>query len=249
MGDLLDDHGNLLATFRQRFRCWWGRPILELHIEIEPKAPPTGYPWHASYAARFAWRDDKAYLFRGVNLLSFQTTHTRPETPDWFEIRSGSERAALLTGGLPFLQRQGTRMIDVILLSEGEACRSFELGLILDEEDPARAALDFVTPAITLPVTKGPPHVGASGWLFHVDASNVVLTSLRPAAAGDAVIARLLETRNAGTQAELRCVRQPTRAVLLDERDVELGEAAVTGDAVGLYFAPGEMQRVRVDFS
>jgi len=248
-GELVDGHGEVLASFHQRLRCWWGRPILEIHIELEPMIPPTGYPWHAAYAARFAWRDDKAHLFRGVNLVSFSTTHTRPESPDWFEIRSGSERTALLTGGLPFLQRQGTRMVDVILLPEGETHRTFELGLVLDDEDPAQAAVDFVTPGVVLSVRAGPPHVGTTGWLLHVDASNIVVTSIRPVATGsDAIVVRLLETRNVGVQVELRCIRPPTRAVQLDERDMELGEASVSGDAVGLYLAAGEMQRVRIEF-
>ena len=29
-GDLLDDHDRVLATFRQRFRAWLGRPVLEI---------------------------------------------------------------------------------------------------------------------------------------------------------------------------------------------------------------------------
>ena len=50
-----------------RLRAWLSRPVLDVRIDLEPHHPPTGYPWHAYYAARFAWRDDRAALLRGVN--------------------------------------------------------------------------------------------------------------------------------------------------------------------------------------
>jgi alpha-mannosidase len=249
-GVILDGYENVLATYRQRFRAWWGRPLLELRIEIHPAAPPTGYPWHAHYCARFAWRDERAPLFRAVNLVPHFSTHTRPETPDYLEIRSGSARTTILTGGLPFHQRHSQRMLDVILIAEGETTEVFDLALGLDLEEPAQAAVDFITSPVAVPTSKGPPHIGASGWLFHLDAGNLVLTSLRPAPDGaDAVVARLLECRGVATQAELRCARNPVRAILLDDRDEVWGDLPVTGDAVALHLDAGAMQRVRIEFS
>src|SRR5205807_2422814 len=64
-GVLLDNQEQVLARFRQRFRAWLGRPILDLRIEIEPQHLPEGYPWHSYYGARFAWRDERALLLRG----------------------------------------------------------------------------------------------------------------------------------------------------------------------------------------
>ncbi len=249
-GAVLDGHQSVLATFRQRFRLWWARPLLELRIELYPNEPPVGYPWHAYYGARFAWRDERAPLFRAVNLINHLTHHPRPETPYYLEIRSGAARTAILTGGLPFHQRHSQRMLDVILIPESETSRVFELALGLDLEEPVQAAMDFITSPVMVPTKNGPPHIGASGWLFHIDAANLVLTSLRPALDGsDAIIARLVESRGLATQAELRCTRNPTRAVVLDERYQPLNELAVTGDAVSLDFAPGAIQRVRVEFS
>jgi hypothetical protein len=249
-GAILDGHQNVLATYRQRLRAWWGRPLLEMRIELYPTEPPVGYPWHAYYGARFAWRDVSAPIFRGVNLTNWLTTHTRPETPEFLEVRSGSARTAILTGGLPFHQRHSQRMVDILLLPEGETARVFELALGLDLDEPNQAALDFITPPLVVPVANGPPHVGTSGWLFHVDASNLALTTLRPAADGaDAVVARLVECRGVATPAELRCARNPVRAVQVDERDHVLGELPVVGDAVTLHFAAHEMQRVRVEFA
>jgi hypothetical protein len=141
-------------------------------------------------------------------------------------------------------------MLDVILLTEGETARSFDLAIGVDLEEPTQAAQDWLTPPVVVPTTSGPPHVGTSGWLFHLDASNLLLTSLRPVAEGaDAVVARIVECRGVATAAELRCARNPVRAVLVDERDRTLAEIPVSGDLVPLNFAAHDMQRVRVDFA
>ena len=86
---LLDAKDEVLASVRQRFRAWVGRPLLEMRIDIKPVQPPKGYPWHAYYGARFAWRDEKAVLMRGVCGTAYATSHTRPETPDYLELRVG----------------------------------------------------------------------------------------------------------------------------------------------------------------
>ena len=39
-GVILDEQNQTLATFRQRFRAWLGRPMLDVRIEIEPVACP-----------------------------------------------------------------------------------------------------------------------------------------------------------------------------------------------------------------
>jgi hypothetical protein len=248
-GALLGEEEQVLAKFRQRFRAWLGRPVLELRIEIYPEHAPQGYPWHAYYGARFAWRDERATLLRGVNGTNYITTHTRPQTPDYLEVRQARQSTVLFPGGLPFHQRHEGRMLDMILIPEGETCRTFDLALGLDRDYPMQTALGMITPAPLVPVAKGPPHVGAAGWLFHLDAPNLVLTSLKPAANGaDAVIARLLECAAYSGQAELRCVRNPSLAVLLDAAGNTLMDASVNGDAVSFETAPGDLVQLRIEF-
>jgi hypothetical protein len=246
-GALLDAHQNVLATFRQRFRAWLGRPLLELRIEIYPERPPQGYPWHAYYGARFAWRDERATLVRGTFGAAAVTTQTRPVTPDFLELREGRRRTLLLPGGLPFHQRQGTRMLDVVLMPEGESARTFDLALGLDRDHPMQTAWGLASPVIAVPVTKGPPHVGPSGWLFHLDAPNVLLTSLRAVPDAPAVTAVLLECAGFVGAAELRCPRDPASAQFL-----EAGQPWQTlmtqGDAVQLDIAANDLVELRVDF-
>ena len=55
-----------------------------------------------------------------MNGENAQTGYTRPVSPDYLEVRLAAERSFLFTGGLPFLQRHGSRMVDVILIPEGE---------------------------------------------------------------------------------------------------------------------------------
>jgi hypothetical protein len=249
-GVLLDGQNQPLARFRQRFRAWLGRPILDLRIEIEPNEPPHGYPWHAYYGARFAWRDERAMLLRGVNGASAVTTHSRPETPDYLEIRLGRQNTILFPCGLPFHQRHGGRMLDILLVCPGEQTRVFDLAVGLDRDYPMQTALSLVTPAPVAATAQGPPHVGADGWLFHLDAPNLLLTSLRPATDHpSALVARLLECSGFAAQAELRCVRDPQRAVLLDALGTPQMELAAQGDAVSLEVARYDLAQLRVEFS
>lgn len=259
-GVLLGEQEQVLARFRQRFRAWLGRPLLDLRIEIEPAQPPAGYPWHAYFGARFAWRDERAVLLRGVNGTGFITTHNRPQTPDFLEIRIARQSTVILPGGLPFHQRVEGRMADVILIPEGEKSTTFDLGIGLDREYPMQTALGLISPPVVVATTKGPPHIGASGWLFHLDAPNLLMSRMipggmqrdedaAPPGVKDAITARLLECAAHSGLAEFRCVRNPTRAVLLDARGGFLVEPSITGDAVLLEVSPGDLVHLQVDFS
>jgi alpha-mannosidase len=151
-------------------------------------------------------------------------------------------------------------MVDIILMPEGEAVQAFDLGIGLDREHPMQTALGMVTPVPLVPTDKGPPHVGDTGWLFHLDAPNLVLTGMRPGGLErrdaeplpdltDAVTARLLECTGYHSSAEFRCVRDPLRAALLDARGTRLMDASVSGDAVLFDVAPGDLMQVQVEFS
>lgn len=251
-GHIVNEHDQELASFRQRVRAWVGRPALEMRIEITPTHRPTGYPWHAYYGARFAWRDERAATFRGVNGANSQSTYPRPVSPDYLEFRIGSERTFLFTGGLPFVQRHGQRMLDVVLIPEGEAATTFDLLIAADRENPMPTASGWTAPAPVVETAKGPPPVGASGWLAAVDLPSLLLTSLRPAAPGEgmtrAVAARFIETAGYGGAAELRFARDPNRAVLIDLNGQLLHEVALTGDAIPLEFSAGEMIGVKAEW-
>jgi alpha-mannosidase len=249
-GHLLGEQGEVLATFRQRFRAWLSRPLLEIHVELTPARPPEGYPWHAYYAARFAWREESAALLRGAFGQASLTSQTRPETPEFLEVRAGRHNTVVFPGGLPFHQRNGGRMLDVVLVCEGETQTHFDLGVGLDRGQPAQTALGIASPLGVVACTQGPPHVGETGWLFHLDAPNVLLSSLRPAdGSPDGVVASLLEVAGQGVQAGFRCVRNPARAVVQDLRGHVTQDAITEGDQVQVEVGPYDLLRLRVEFS
>jgi len=256
-GELLGDQNQVLATFQQRVRAWLGRPLVEMRIELHPAQGSAGYPWHAYFGCRFAWRDERALLMRGSGGTSYLTTHTRPQTPDFLELRQGGMATLILPGGLPFHQRQEGRMLDIILQPEGEQATVFDIGIALDRDMPMQTALGLTSPIAVVPTAKGPPHVGSSGWLFHLDAPNLLLTRLMPgpmehgsaAPSQDAVTARLFECAGHSGHAELRCVRDPKRAVLLDARGQFVLAASPIGDAVPLEVSPNDLVHVQVEFS
>jgi alpha-mannosidase len=124
-----------------------------------------------------------------------------------------------------------------------------------------QTALGLTTPVPLIATDKGPPHIGTTGWLFHLDTSNLVLTGMRPGGLElrevaadsasdlvDAVTARLLECAALSGHAEFRCVRNPRRAVLLDARGNRLLEASIAGDAVQFEVTPGDFVQVQVEF-
>jgi hypothetical protein len=261
-GVLLGEQEQVLAKFRQRFRVWLGRPVLELRIELLPELPAAGYPWHAYYGARFAWRDERGVLLRGVNGTGYLSAHVRPQTPDFLELRLARQSTVIFPGGLPFHQRQEGRMVDVILAPGGETAQAFELGLALDREHPMQTALGMITPVPLVPTAKGPPHVGAKGWLFHLDAPNLLLTSLRPGGVArptddgepprdgmDAITARLVECAAYHSHAEFRCARDPRRVALLDGRGETIMEGQTSGDAAIFDLSPGDLARLQIEFS
>lgn len=248
-GVLLNEGGTTLAGFRQRFRAWLGRPVLEIQVEIRPEVRPEGHPWHAYYGARFAWRDVRLSLLRGVGGPSLRTDQTRPLTPDYLELRQGGQSTVILPGGLPFHQRHGRRMVDVLLVPPGETATVFALGLALDRDYPMQTALGMMAPAPILPVTKGPPPTGPVGWLFHLDLPSVALTSLRPIGNEDAVVAQLVECARYGGRPRLRCARFLRAARLVDALGRPVGPAEVDGDVATFELPAGAMAALRMDFS
>ena len=248
-GALLDEQQQVLRPFRQKFRVWAGRPILEIELNLLPGREPQGYAWHAYYGARFAWRDERATLMRGNGGLGSVTTHSRPVTPEYLELRSGRLKTLILPRGLPFHQRHGGRMLDVILAPPGETVVNYELAIALDRDMPAQTAWGVMSPIAAVPVEKGPPHIGATGWLTHLDAPNLLLTSFRPVAGRNAIVVRLQETAGVAGAATLRFARNPVAAEILEPDGTTMMPLTIDGDAVLFETAAHEWTEMRVDFA
>ena len=118
---------------------------------------PGDDPWESYYACRFAWSDDTAELWRGVNELRERAEAKRLEAPLYIDIDEGGPNVVLLTGGLPFHRRTDPRMLDSLLIVRGERSRSFELGIGIDVKYPLPEAMALLTPPTMVPRATGPP--------------------------------------------------------------------------------------------
>ena len=219
VGRLLDPQNpsRSLADFKQTVRLWRGRPVIEVEFDITPAKPLDGEPWTNYYAARWAWKNEDAAMTKGVLQAAQPVSGERFEAPEYVEIADATQRVALLTHGLPFHRRTGPRMLDTLLLVAGEPSGPRTLRIVFDQPFPMQAALSVVTPPIVVPVDRGPSSSGASGWLFHVGAKNVVLLKILPldeeqAATRSGCVLRLVETEGRPATFKLLSFRTPVQA-------------------------------------
>jgi alpha-mannosidase len=256
-GALLGPDDRPLARFRQRFRLWTGRPLLEIDVafsELDPawlKALADADPWSHYLGCRWAWPDPSSMLRRTCLLAPELTEADRPETPDALDLSTRRQRTALLFGGLAHHRRHGTRMLDTLLVTGRETARSFKLGVVLDLEHPFQAATDFIAPAFVVPTDAGPPRTGPTGWLFQLDSRAVAVTRVEyvPSAAegrGWGLAFHMLETAGQPVRCRLRTFRPPSWARQTDFQNDVVVDLPIDGDAVHVDFTPHELARVEV---
>ena len=170
-GEIIDpSNQTVLSGFRQTFRVWRGRPFLELEIElVDLQKKPEGDPWGCFYGARFAWNDGTAAVSHSVSGAARPIEMQRIETLDYIEIASEEARTTILPMGLPFHRKTGPRMIDSLLVAEGESERKFKFAIAVDQNYPLQAARDVLTPVLPIRTQTGPPRAGQTGWFYNID--------------------------------------------------------------------------------
>lgn len=245
-GRLVDREAKIVARFSQITRVRRGSRVIELDIEIQPERQPSANPWDSYYAARFAWHDATADIFRDVNSTTQPTDTVCLESPRFIDIRSAKLNSTILTGGLPFHRRFGLRKLDSLLIVKGEASRRFRLGIGIDLPRPSASAMSFLAPATVVNETAA-PLANPSGWLFHIDARNVVSTAWEPIVedgrlAGFA--ARLLETEGRNTCAHLRCFRSVAQAETTDFLGQDRDDLTVENDRITIDLAAYEWVQI-----
>jgi alpha-mannosidase len=246
-----------LASFSQCYRLWAGRPVLEIDItlsELEPswlEEAAGADAWSVYMASRWAWPDPSSMLRRSVFGAPELTEAERPETPEFVDISTRTQRTALLFGGLAYHRKHGARMLDTLLVAGRESTRSFKLAVVLDLEYPFHAALDLITPAFVIPTEDGPPPAGPTGWLVHLDHKSVLVSRVEFAEtiADDrpwGLIVHLLETSGQSARCRLRFFRNPTWARHADMNGDTIIELSVDGDTVSIDLTAHELARVEV---
>jgi len=179
-GEIVDPSNQaVLSGFRQTFRVWRGRPLLELEIElVDVQKKPEGDPWGCFYGSRFAWNDGTAAISHSVCGAAQPIEMERIETLDYVEIASEEARTTILPMGLPFHRKTGPRMIDSLLASEGETEFKFKFAIAVDQNYPLQSARDVLTPVVPIRTQNGPPRAGQTGWFYHIDSRCVQVSRI-----------------------------------------------------------------------
>ena len=248
-GKILDQEQQLLADFQQRMRLVKGSRILEIEIHLDLHHEPSGDPWNSYFASRFAWADEGAELYRGVNQTRHRATARRLEAPDYIEIHEENWRTSILTGGLPFHRRVGYRMLDSLLVVRGESCRTFKLGIGIDLGQPMSQSMAWLADVPCLFEKAAPPSGSTTSWLFHLDARNVVATSWKPLmesgrSVGFAV--RLLETSGRACKVSMAAFQPISSAEQRDFKGESLGACRIDDGKAVVEMAAAEWLEVEV---
>ena len=233
-GRLLAPNGEQLGEFVQRYRVIRGSRVLVLEVEVTPAdSILLEDPWDSYYGCRFAFADETAVIRSGVQLRAQEVNKKRFEAPLFVDIEGHPARTTILTGGASYHRRISSTQLDTILLVPGEPPGRFRFGIGSGLANPTRAAMDMLSPEI--PVISGRTRSGAaSGWLFHIDARNVVVSWWQSLSDGSGVRLRLNETEGRRCRTRLRCCRDIQTAQRVnvygdptDEYDVEAGQLEV----------------------
>jgi alpha-mannosidase len=240
-GRLMDRQSQQVARFRQAARIWQGSRVIELEIELDIDRLPLPNPWNSYYGVRFAWADTESVVFRAASLGMHKAEGDRIETTHLIDIRAEKFRTSLLTGGLPYHIRRGPRKLDTLLVVYGETTRKFRLGIGIDLPSPISAAMGFLAPRTAL--AGHMPPSAASGWLFHLDARNVVATYWEPlweSGRMSGYRVRLLETEGRRVQLGLRSFRGVKSAMKQSAGGNPPSHLPVSGDRVTIEMNPYE---------
>ncbi|MCA9043910.1 MAG: hypothetical protein KDA69_06290 [Planctomycetaceae bacterium] len=256
IGDIYDQKKKTnVAHFTQRTSVYRGLPIIRVEIELDVLHMPEGDPWTNYYCCRFAWKQESAALSASMQEGAHLVTAPRIEAPHFFEIADDKYRTTIHTPGLTFHRKVNERMLDTLLVTEGEKARKFEFVVSLDNSYPFSATRNFFTPPLVIPTQHAPPEGGRSGWLFHVGGSNVQLQRILPLlppkrhnASPHGFRLRLLETEGLHRTIPIHCFRTPNEALQVDLNGETLATVPIENEALQVNIAGYEMCDVEVRY-
>lgn len=249
-GNIIGEEDEVMATYKQTYRLWRASRVLEIDIEIEPQVDPKSLPWDSHYCCRLAWGDETALTYHDVQWVRTRCSGRRIEASNYVEINASHGKTTLLTAGIPFHLRNHGHMLDTILIPHGESQRKFRLGIGLDLPYSLPAARDFMYQPQPVFETASMPAPGNSSWMFHLEAKNVILTSLESLTdeSGELIgcKTKILETEGRNAKGALRCFRKVAEAHLCDFHGNRISKCQVDGDRIIFQLAPGQWYPVEI---
>ena len=206
-----------VGRIRQTTRLDRHRPRIEIEIVIEDCAIPVkGNPWLAGWCCRFAWDNESAAITRSVLGQAAGFRLERIESPDYVEVVDGDRRFVICADGRPWHRKSGNRMLDSLMMVEGEAATTFRFWIDFDQPYPMRTAEQMLTPIIENRIAGRIPSGVTTSWILGLSAGNVQLvqsfyTCRRPDAADELSIL-LCETEGSDVECLVRTARKPSGA-------------------------------------
>lgn len=239
--------GTDLFRFRQVTTVERTVPRITVDITVDPEFghSVTGNPWMTYLACRFAWDNEAAAISRTQlgQLCGFQGE--RFEAPDFIEIADEDHRLLILSHGRPYHRRSGHRMLDSLLVVEGQPLPAdgFRFTIAFDEPHPQRVAADLSQPLITEEVSSA---ASTSAWILGCTAKNVQIARIR--CTDRSVTILMQETEGRATSCQLRCARPPLSAQHQKATGTVLQELQTDDAGVSMNFSSFEVKEVQLTF-
>ena len=243
--DVLNDE--VLFRFRQITRV--ERTVPRISIQIIPNSTDlhrvSGNPWMTYLACRFAWDNEAASITRSLLGQACGFQGERFESPDYVEIADEDHQLLIVPHGRPYHRRSGRRMLDSVLLVEGQAVPAdgFEFTLEFDQPFPQRTVKDVLQPPL---VERVKDIESSSGWILACSARNVQIARVRPC--DGALVVVLQETEGRPATCRLRTARAPESACTRRATGTVIRSLDVDNHGVTLNFESFELKEVQLTF-
>ena len=242
-------NGEKVGEFQQQIQVTRGSKLIRFEVEFEGlKELDSGDAWGNYVCNRFAWMDEAAKLTRGLHGVRCEITEQKICATNFIEIAEPDYQMTLLTGGLPYHQRIGRRLLDTLLVVPNETRRKFQFALSVNNPYARQAATNWICEPITL-VNKRPAGQ-ANSWLFHFNAKNITLTQTRCVFDETGKLSgarfKLQETEGRRGDLKIRCPYQIKRAFLLNLVDTPIEELKVQGNQAQTDFLGSQMFDIEI---
>lgn len=229
------------------------RSRLEIEITLEQIAlPPRGNPWLTGWCCRFAWDNEASAVTRSVLGQAAGFRLERIESSDYVEVSDQEQRVVIVPDGRPWHRRSGTRMLDSLLIVEGETDRSFRFVVDFDQPYPLRSAEEMLTPVLQLESSGCAPTNLPFSWILGLSSKNIQLVRSeyfsRAPQTSDELALILNETEGAETNCTVRLARKPTAAFAVNASRSTKIALNFTADGVIVPMLPWQLKEVLIVF-
>ena len=245
--------GSRLATVIQTTSVDRVQPRIQIHVRLEDiKHSVKGNPWLTYYGCRFAWDNESAVITRAVMGQAGGFRAERFESPDYVEVSDHDHRLMIVSHGRPYHRRSGPRMLDSLLIVEGESAREFQFTIEFDQPFPLRTAVDAMTPISVLQTTGATPSGAASGWILGLSAKNVEIVSTEHKQAtedqSECLTLLLSETDGVTVDCLIKTARRPTAAFAVNADLTEKSSLAISDQGTMVSLTAFRIRQVQLMF-